>query len=234
MEESRRAGAKRPLVIASLVIAVYLALEIAGAIISGSLALLADAAHTGSDIGALGLALAAAWVAGKPHTAQRSFGYLRAEVLSALALPPDTDVEPATPEALPPAMTDTEPPVEPDPATTDTEPAEVDESPADTVTSPPTPEPPWPADTDTPPPDTEPDPADTVTTPPDADDEEPPMTDRAPASPLTLSPTDTLTSPLEPAEEPLDIDTRPDTDVTPDTSPLDTEAVPLPDSPDAE
>ena len=60
------------------------------------------------------------------------------------------------------------------------------------------------------------------------------MTDRAPASPLTLSPTDTLTSPLEPAEEPLDIDTWPDTDVTPDTSPLDTEAVPLPDSPDAE
>jgi cobalt-zinc-cadmium efflux system protein len=84
MEESWRAGAKRPLVMASLVIVSYLAVEITGAIFSGSLALLADAAHTGSDVAALGLALLATWAAGKPHTAQRSFGYLRAEVLSAL------------------------------------------------------------------------------------------------------------------------------------------------------
>ena len=63
----------------------YLAVEFAGAAISGSLALVADAAHTESDIAALGLALAAAWVVGKPHTVWRSFGYLRAEVLSALA-----------------------------------------------------------------------------------------------------------------------------------------------------
>ncbi|MDA0799241.1 MAG: cation diffusion facilitator family transporter [Chloroflexi bacterium] len=84
MEESWRAGAKRPLVMASLVIVAYLSVEITGAVVSGSLALLADAAHTGSDVAALGLALLATWAAGKPHTAQRSFGYLRAEVLSAL------------------------------------------------------------------------------------------------------------------------------------------------------
>ena len=79
--QSRSRG---PLALASVVILAYLAVELAGAIISGSLALLADAAHTGSDIGALGLALFAAWVAGRPHTAKRSFGFLRAEVLAAL------------------------------------------------------------------------------------------------------------------------------------------------------
>jgi cobalt-zinc-cadmium efflux system protein len=84
MEESWREGAKRPLMMASLVIVAYLAVEVVGAMISGSLALLADAAHTGSDVAALSLALFATWVAGKPHTAERSFGYLRAEVLSAL------------------------------------------------------------------------------------------------------------------------------------------------------
>jgi cobalt-zinc-cadmium efflux system protein len=79
-----RVGTKRPLILASLVITAYLVVEIAGAVISGSLALLADAAHTGADVASLGLALIATWAASKPHTAQRSFGYLRAEVLSAL------------------------------------------------------------------------------------------------------------------------------------------------------
>jgi cobalt-zinc-cadmium efflux system protein len=85
MQESRRAGARKPLAIAALVMVAYLGVEIGGAIISGSLALLTDAAHTGSDVAALGLALFAAWVATWPHTEKRSFGYLRAEVLSALA-----------------------------------------------------------------------------------------------------------------------------------------------------
>ena len=84
MEETWRAGAKKPLVLASLFIAGYFAVEVVGAFVSGSLALLADAAHTASDLLALGIALAAAWVAAKPHSEARSFGYLRAEVLSAL------------------------------------------------------------------------------------------------------------------------------------------------------
>jgi cobalt-zinc-cadmium efflux system protein len=85
MQEGWREGARRPLAIATVVIAAYLGVEIGGAIVSGSLALLADAAHTGSDIAALGLALFAAWVATWPHTEKRSYGYQRAEVLSALA-----------------------------------------------------------------------------------------------------------------------------------------------------
>ena len=85
MQEGWREGARRPLAIATVVIVAYLGVEIGGAIVSGSLALLADAAHTGSDIAALGLALFAAWVATWPHTEKQSYGYQRAEVLSALA-----------------------------------------------------------------------------------------------------------------------------------------------------
>ncbi|MCH8973898.1 MAG: cation transporter [Chloroflexi bacterium] len=81
---ARQAQARRPLVLAAAVVAAYLVVEVAGALISGSLALLADAAHTASDVGALGLALFASWAAGRPASPERSFGYLRAEVLAAV------------------------------------------------------------------------------------------------------------------------------------------------------
>ena len=50
---------------------------------SGSLALMADAGHMLADAGALGLALFAQIVAGKPRTERSTFGYRRAEVLAA-------------------------------------------------------------------------------------------------------------------------------------------------------
>ena len=50
-----------------------------------SLALLADAAHMLSDNVSLGLALFAIWLASKPATPDKSFGYRRAEILAALA-----------------------------------------------------------------------------------------------------------------------------------------------------
>lgn len=81
---ARQAQARRPLVLAAAVVAAYLVVEVAGALISGSLALRADAMHTASDIGALGLALFATWVASRPASPERSFGYLRAEVLAAV------------------------------------------------------------------------------------------------------------------------------------------------------
>jgi cobalt-zinc-cadmium efflux system protein len=58
--------------------------EIIGGLITGSLALLADAAHMASDNVALGLALFAFWLSGKPPTPNRSFGYKRVEILAAL------------------------------------------------------------------------------------------------------------------------------------------------------
>jgi cobalt-zinc-cadmium efflux system protein len=84
VHDARQIGSRRPLFAAAAVIAAYLGVEVAGALISDSLALLADAAHTVSDVGALGLALMAAWVATRPVSGRRSFGYLRAEVLAAL------------------------------------------------------------------------------------------------------------------------------------------------------
>ena len=57
---------------------------IAGAAITGSLALLADAAHILSDIGAIGLGLGAAALASRSGTARRTFGYQRSEVMAAL------------------------------------------------------------------------------------------------------------------------------------------------------
>ncbi len=63
----------------------FTAVEVVGGLLTGSLALLADAGHMLSDNLSLGLALFAAWLAGKPATPERSFGYRRAEILAALA-----------------------------------------------------------------------------------------------------------------------------------------------------
>jgi cobalt-zinc-cadmium efflux system protein len=57
--------------------------EAIGGWISGSLALLSDAAHMLTDAGALGLALVAAFLAARPADDKRTFGYRRAEVLVA-------------------------------------------------------------------------------------------------------------------------------------------------------
>ncbi len=58
--------------------------EVVGGIVSGSLALLADAGHMFSDAAALALALFAIRLASKPPTAKRTYGYHRAEILAAL------------------------------------------------------------------------------------------------------------------------------------------------------
>jgi len=59
--------------------------EVVGGLITGSLALLADAAHMLTDAGGLALALLAVRFAERPATPQKTYGYLRAEILSALA-----------------------------------------------------------------------------------------------------------------------------------------------------
>ena len=64
--------------------ATYTIVEVVGGILTGSLALLADAAHMLSDNVSLGLALFAIWLASKPATPDKSFGYRRAEILAAL------------------------------------------------------------------------------------------------------------------------------------------------------
>lgn len=64
---------------------VVLVLEVLGAWLSDSLALLADAGHLLTDVAALTLALVAVTVAARPPTPARTYGYLRLEVLAAAA-----------------------------------------------------------------------------------------------------------------------------------------------------
>ena len=79
-----RAGNRRSLSFALLLNAGYTAFEAVAGFLTGSLALLADAGHNLSDVLALGLALGAVWLAGRPATPRRSFGFMRAEILAAL------------------------------------------------------------------------------------------------------------------------------------------------------
>jgi cobalt-zinc-cadmium efflux system protein len=65
--------------------ATYAAAEAVGGFVTGSLALLADAAHMLTDVAGLGLALVAIHLAEQPATPARSYGYYRAEILAALA-----------------------------------------------------------------------------------------------------------------------------------------------------
>lgn len=62
-----------------------LIVELIGAVVSHSLALLADAGHMLTDVAGLGLAVGAATLATRPATLQRTWGYRRAEVLAAAA-----------------------------------------------------------------------------------------------------------------------------------------------------
>lgn len=66
-------------------IVVYMVAEVVGGLWANSLALLADAGHMLSDAAALALSLFAMWIATRPATAQRTFGYYRTEILAALA-----------------------------------------------------------------------------------------------------------------------------------------------------
>ena len=84
LSRARRAGRQALAVALVLALAVLVA-EVAGGLLTNSLALLADAGHVASDVLALSIALFAIWAADRPATARRTFGYQRAEVLAAAA-----------------------------------------------------------------------------------------------------------------------------------------------------
>jgi cobalt-zinc-cadmium efflux system protein len=83
--DEARQGNRRALAFALAITATYTVVEVVGGFLTGSLALLADAAHMLSDNVSIALALLAVWLAGKPATPERTYGYKRAEVLAALA-----------------------------------------------------------------------------------------------------------------------------------------------------
>ena len=83
--QARRGDSRRRLWIALWLNLAMLVAETLGGILTGSLALLADAGHVLSDAGSIGLALGAAALAARPAGHRRTFGYQRTEVLAAFA-----------------------------------------------------------------------------------------------------------------------------------------------------
>jgi cobalt-zinc-cadmium efflux system protein len=80
-----RAHDRRRLAFVLALSALYFVAELLGGLFTGSLALLADAGHMLADVGALALALFAFWLADRPASAARTFGWRRFEILAALA-----------------------------------------------------------------------------------------------------------------------------------------------------
>jgi len=82
--QSRR-DSQRALLIALGITATFLVAEVVGGVLTNSLALLADAGHMLSDAAALGFSALAIWMALRPASATRTYGFHRVEVLAALA-----------------------------------------------------------------------------------------------------------------------------------------------------
>lgn len=80
-----RDASRRGLIIALALITSYMVVEMVGGLFSGSLALLADAGHMLTNAAAITMALLAMWIADRPASVERTFGYHRTEILAALA-----------------------------------------------------------------------------------------------------------------------------------------------------
>lgn len=79
-----RAHDSRRMMAALILTCLIAVVEAIGGWLTHSLALLSDAGHMWTDVSALGLALLAAWFAGRPANRKRTYGYVRLEILSAL------------------------------------------------------------------------------------------------------------------------------------------------------
>jgi len=83
-ERELGAASRRGLWIALILIGGYVVAEVIGGLVANSLALLADAGHMAADAAAIGLAFLAFWLAVRPASARRTFGFRRTEILAAL------------------------------------------------------------------------------------------------------------------------------------------------------
>jgi len=84
-ERATAAARSRPVLATTLALTgAFMLVELAAGFWTGSLALLADAGHMLTDAGALALALFATWIAARPPTPAKTYGYYRAEILAAL------------------------------------------------------------------------------------------------------------------------------------------------------
>ncbi len=78
-------GQRRRLIVVLVLTLAVLAAEVVGALVSGSLALLADASHMATDAAGIALALGAVTLAQRPARGRRTFGWQRIEILAAVA-----------------------------------------------------------------------------------------------------------------------------------------------------
>ncbi|MFZ1122143.1 MAG: cation diffusion facilitator family transporter [Candidatus Binataceae bacterium] len=84
MQHAATADRNRLLIVLA-VTALYCAAEFIGGYYANSLALISDAVHMLTDIAALCLALLTLWISTRPASGAKTYGYLRAEILGALA-----------------------------------------------------------------------------------------------------------------------------------------------------
>lgn len=75
---------KKALITVLAISAFYMVAEVVAGMLTGSLALIADAGHMLGDVAALTLALLAAWFASRPASKSNTYGYFRSEILAAL------------------------------------------------------------------------------------------------------------------------------------------------------
>ena len=80
----KRSVQQKHLLIVLLMTGTFMVIEVVGGLLTGSLALLADAGHMLTDVAALGLSAFAMWMAARPSTPEKSYGYHRAEILTAV------------------------------------------------------------------------------------------------------------------------------------------------------
>lgn len=84
MSHGKAINNKNALSIAIVITAIIMLLEFIGGLVTNSLALLSDSGHMLSDVSSLIFSYLALWLAAKPPTANKHYGYLRVEILAAL------------------------------------------------------------------------------------------------------------------------------------------------------
>lgn len=82
---SHRHTSNRKLFLALCITGIWFVVELLAGFLTNSLALLADAGHMLTDLAALSLSFVAIKISARPATHQKTYGYLRAEILAALA-----------------------------------------------------------------------------------------------------------------------------------------------------
>ena len=80
-DHSHRSSSRARLLIVIPIVAVVLVAQVIGGLLTGSLALLADAGHLFSDLTGLVIAVVAIGIASRPATDRHTFGYQRTEIL---------------------------------------------------------------------------------------------------------------------------------------------------------